>query len=260
MRYIYLDASKIDAGWLKKATDVTAKIQAEADPAKRRELIKTNAALWGKPEIKNALLAMSHHKCWYTEADDCVSDWHVDHFRPKANYQWLAFDWTNYRISGGIPNRKKSDRFPLSDDAQCATFEAQDIAGEAPLFLDPTKLGDADLVTFDEQGLFKPANPDDTAIVRRVEETRGGLNLDDERLIKRRQGVWNSCRDKVDQIRGLIDAEVNKEKAIMSDTVKKLASEVKAAAKPEAPFSAVTKAFLRTTGAEWVNDIPDLAV
>lgn len=259
MRYIYLDASKIDADWLKKATEITSKIQAEADHSKRRELIKKNAALWGKPEIKDALLAMSLGKCWYTEADDCVSDWHVDHFRPKASYQWLAFDWTNYRISGGIPNRKKSDKFPLCDDTKCATFEAQGLIEEEPLLLDPTKLGDADLITFDEQGQFKPANPDDPATAGRVEETRDRLNLDDERLIKRRQSVWNSCRDKVDQIRGLIDAEVNKEKAIMSDTVKKLASEVKDAAKPGAPFSAVTKAFLRKTGAEWVNDIPEFA-
>ena len=258
MRYIYLDATKIDAEWLKKATDLTAKIKAEADPAKRRDLIKKNAALWGRPEIKSALLEMSHGKCWYSEANDCVSDWHVDHFRPKANYQWLAFDWTNYRISGGIPNRKKSNKFPLCDETKCATFDSPDTAKEEPLFLDPAKLGDADLVTFDEQGQFKPAHPDDSALIRRVEETRDGLNLDDERLIKRRQGVWNSCRDKVDHIRELIAAEVNKDKAIMSDAVKRLASEVKAAAKPDAPFSAVTKAFLRTNSAEWVNDIPDL--
>lgn len=259
MRYIYLDAGKIDADWLKKATDLTAKILVEADAAKRRDLITKNAAHWGKPEIKNALLSMSHQKCWYTEADDCVSDWHVDHFRPKADYPWLAFDWTNYRISGGIPNRKKSDKFPLLDGAKCATFEAPDTKDEEPLFLDPTNLGDAELVSFDEQGQFKPAIPSDPAIVRRVNETRDGLNLDDERLIRRRQCIWNSCRSKVDQIRVLIDAEVNKEKAIMSETVKRLATEVKAAAKPEAPFSAVTKAFLRTTGAEWVKEIPDPA-
>lgn len=259
MRYIYLDASRIDADWLKKAAEITAKIQAEADPSKRRILINKKAALWGKPEVKDALLAMSNGKCWYTEADDCVSDWHVDHFRPKSTYQWLAFDWTNYRISGGIPNRKKSNAFPLRDNAKCATFDAQCLNEEEPLFLDPTKLGEAELITFDEEGQFKPVNADDPTTVRRVEETRIGLNLDDERLIKRRQSVWNSCRKKVDHIRELLEAEVNLDKAIMSDTVKKLASEVKAASKPEAPFSAVTKAFLRTTGSDWVNDIPDLA-
>jgi uncharacterized protein (TIGR02646 family) len=259
MRYIYLDASKIDADWLKKANEVTANIKAETDPKKRRALIKKNAALWGKPEVKHALLEMSHKKCWYTEADDCVSDWHVDHFRPKSNYQWLAFEWTNYRISGGIPNRKKSNYFPLDDQAKCATFGAPDITCEEPLFLDPAKLGDADLVTYDEQGELKPIDPNDATTLRRVDATCKGLNLNDERLIKRRQGVWNACREKVDQIRELIDAEVNLEKALMSDHVKKLAAEVKKSTKPDAPFSAVAKAFLRTTRAEWINDIPDLA-
>jgi len=78
---------------------------------------------------------MSHGKCWYSEAPDAVSDWHVDDYRSKKRtldedkteydgYHWLAFDWKNYRIAGSFPNsphkdgegvtRGKWDYFPLA--------------------------------------------------------------------------------------------------------------------------------------------------
>ena len=259
MRYIYLDASKIDEDWLKKATDLTAKINAEEDPEKRRKLIKKNAALWGKPAIKSALLDMSFKKCWYTEADDCVSDWHVDHFRPKADYHWLAFEWTNYRISGGIPNRKKSDNFPQIGDAKCATFEAQDLAHESPKILDPANPDDPALVTYDEQGTVKSARPNDTETNDRVDVTCEFLDLNSERLIGKRQEIWNACQTKADQIRKLVAGNANIAAALTSDHVKELASELKKATKPQAPFSSVAKAFVRIAGCEWVYDIPDVA-
>ena len=258
MRYIYLDAGRIDKDWLEKANELTTAIKAEADEEKRRELINKNAAHWGKPEIKNALLQMSNKKCWYTEADDCVSDWHVDHFRPKSTYQWLAFDWTNYRISGGIPNRKKSNKFPLSDDAHCAKFDAQDLAPERPMLIDPARPNDADLVTYDEQGMVKSARPDDDAVRRRVELTCEYLDLNSERLIARRLTVWNTCQAKVEQIHKLVAGAVNVQAALMSETVKALALEVKQAIRPEAPFSAVTKANVRTNDVSWILEIPEM--
>ena len=74
--------------------------------------------------IRNWLLEQFHNKCWYTEAQDAVSSFHVDHFRPKTRaldlegnacegYWWLAFEWTNYRISGQLINVKKKDLFPI---------------------------------------------------------------------------------------------------------------------------------------------------
>lgn len=199
MRYVYLDASKVPADWLAKANDLTSKIKAETNAAKRKALIDANAAHWGK--LKPELLAMSHQKCWYMEADDSVSDWHVDHFRPKANYQWLAFEWTNYRIAGAKPNRKKSDYFPLEDPKTAASFGAQSTATEEIILLDPTIPGDSDLIAFDEQGKVKPAKPSDPQAVKRVEASRDRFDMDTERLISKRLGVWNLCQKKLDQIR-----------------------------------------------------------
>jgi hypothetical protein len=55
--------------------------------------------MWG--ELKNWLLALSHQKCWFSEAKDSFQYWDLEHFRPKANaknldgseregYWWLA--------------------------------------------------------------------------------------------------------------------------------------------------------------------------
>jgi uncharacterized protein (TIGR02646 family) len=199
---------------------------------------------------------VSHQKCWYTEADDSVSDWHVDHFRPKANYQWLAFEWTNYRIAGANPNRKKSDYFPLEDPKTAASFGAQSTAAEEIILLDPTIPGDSDLIAFDEQGKVKPAKPSDPQAVKRVEASRDRFDMDTERLISKRLGVWNLCQKKLDQIRMFIQSSKSTHDALSSDHVKELADEVRAATRSSSPFSAVAKSYLRTTDSEWVLDIP----
>ena len=49
---------------------------------KRAALFDKYAALWS--ELKPTLSRWSYDKCWYTEAREAVSDYHVDHFRPKS--------------------------------------------------------------------------------------------------------------------------------------------------------------------------------
>ena len=132
MIYIFQDESKIPEAWLTKVAEFKAVLDDMPTPEERKAYIESKQTVWG--EIKNALLEMSHGKCWYSEAPDAVSDWHVDHFRPKSRsldadrtiypgYDWLAFDWRNYRIAGSYPNsphkddsgdtRGKWDYFPL---------------------------------------------------------------------------------------------------------------------------------------------------
>lgn len=59
--------------------------------------------VYGRPEVKRALEAMSHYKCVYCESDyGAVYDGAVEHYRPKGSlpdlhpgYWWLAATWTN---------------------------------------------------------------------------------------------------------------------------------------------------------------------
>jgi uncharacterized protein (TIGR02646 family) len=255
LRYIYVDRSKISAEWLKKADKVTAEICAEDDEERRKEIIKKRSALWG--ELKTTLLDMSHQKCWYTEADDCVSDWHVDHFRPKDHYQWLAFDWKNYRIAGAKPNRKKSIHFPLHDQSTRASFEAPDISPEHPRLLDPTVPDDIELILFDEEGVLKNAQPDNKDAEGRIALSSKLLDIDGERLITMRQDIWNRCQSKIDNVRSFVIEKRNCDDALQSKAIKDWAAELRTMESPNSAFSKVAKCCIETNGVRWVRDIPE---
>src|SRR5215212_10273362 len=87
--------------WLERAGSLTDRLKAAPDKASRNQIINENSTLWG--EIKEWLEGFSHGKCWFSEARDTCSYWHVEHFRPKKEakdpdrdgYWWLAFDFRN---------------------------------------------------------------------------------------------------------------------------------------------------------------------
>jgi uncharacterized protein (TIGR02646 family) len=68
-------------------------------------------ALWGK--AKKALAAMSHQKCSYCEhpinAGRCAA---VEHFKNKALFPSLAYDWFNYFLGCFGCNGAKGDKWP----------------------------------------------------------------------------------------------------------------------------------------------------
>lgn len=54
--------------------------------------------LWGKH--KEAVAALSHRKCAYCESPiDAPRAANVEHFKPKAKFPSLAYEWTNYFIA-----------------------------------------------------------------------------------------------------------------------------------------------------------------
>ena len=125
MRYISIEEIRLPDGWQEKADKLRDQLIAAAPP-ERKEIIKKNADVWR--EVKDALSALSHGKCWYCECKEIRSDNPVDHFRPKnrvadcdghEGYWWLAFDWHNYRFSCTYCNSRRvgvipsSDHFPL---------------------------------------------------------------------------------------------------------------------------------------------------
>ena len=118
MIHINLEGKEPPAAWLKKAHRLITGLEKITDPAKRAKFIDRHSDLWS--ELKPWLSELSHGKCWYSEAKEIYSFYDVDHFRPKnrakqlddterEGYWWLAFDWHNYRLCGGIGNRPNRD-------------------------------------------------------------------------------------------------------------------------------------------------------
>lgn len=207
MRHVIIIGTPPDA-WLKKAEEITALLQKATSKDERDEIIEKFQSHWKEDEFRSWLSNQFHGKCWYSEAQESVSSYHVDHFRPKGRvkdldgtyrdgYWWLAFRWENYRISGQLPNVKKRDAFPLSPYGQPAKpFDDKSLKIEAPILLDPCEEDDASLISFNEGGEATFAGGIDDDDKLRVEKTIEifGLNTcANGRLVENRAKVWNKC-------------------------------------------------------------------
>nr|CAA6800108.1 MAG: Unknown protein [uncultured Thiotrichaceae bacterium] len=135
--------------WIDKTEAASTELCAATTVEERETVIEKYKRLWQDPLLKNWLLQQFNNKCWYTEAQDSVSAYHVDHFRPKGRvtdasgnqsggYWWLAFEWKNYRISGQLPNIRKKDLFHINGTRlpQLAVDD-NDLTLEAPELIDP---------------------------------------------------------------------------------------------------------------------------
>ena len=174
----------------------------------RNQFIDAKSVHWGK--LKPWLFALSHGKCWFTEGRDICSHKDVEHFRPKKEakdidgtirdgYWWLAFDYSNFRACGNVPNRKKGGWFPLHPDSTCSTFDCQCEESEAPYLLDPTDPEDVNLIAFDEEGNAIPAPGISDWEAQRVNESIKRLKLNEhDDLPKERRKVWQKVSQAIE--------------------------------------------------------------
>ncbi len=63
-----------------------------------------------KEDIKEALEKIHYNKCAYCEV--WVEELHVEHYRPKSIYYWLAYSWDNLLLACPTCNKKKLHNFP----------------------------------------------------------------------------------------------------------------------------------------------------
>jgi len=62
-------------------------------------------------EIKRALIELYKSKCAFCEQR--VEQYHIEHYRPKKIYYWLAFSWDNLILSCPTCNQNKGINFRL---------------------------------------------------------------------------------------------------------------------------------------------------
>lgn len=263
MRYIPRNGKEPDPDWIVRADALTKRLKAPGMSATKREkLIDDNEGLW--KELKSWLQSLSSGKCWYSEARDCASYWHVDHFRPKIKiqdldgneyegYWWLAFEWSNYRLAGGAINIPKSTKFPVREGTCWACSPDDDVDDEFPYLLDPTCPGDPPLLNFSEQGRPIPGEPHDVWNKERADKSIEILNLDSDNLNRERQRVWNTCskyarmvllcKDTISQTASIA------KKQKMADGLDELRKMVSR----DTEFSAVADRCIRAQGSKWLE-------
>jgi hypothetical protein len=184
------------------------KLNASGKLKERNEFIDKHSKHWGK--LKPWLFAISHNKCWFTEGRDICSHQDVEHFRPKKEalnldgtardgYWWLAFDYSNFRACGNVPNRKKGGWFPLHERSLCSKFDSRCEDSEQPYLLDPVNPNDADLIAFNEEGNAIAAPGVDDWAKERVRVSIERLKLNDhDALPNERRRVWQAVDCAID--------------------------------------------------------------
>lgn len=239
MRYVLYPANAVDAGWLKRADKASKTAADKPSAAETAAYIKSRGAVW--TALKDTLMGLSDDKCWYTEARDTVSHWQVDHYRPKSIYPWLAFAWQNLRLAGGKPNLRKTDEFPLASGSLRGT-SAAGVDGEEPLLLDPTRLGDPDLLTFKADGEPVCARPADPVAMERVAVSVKLLDLDSAALCEERRRKWRDCEGKLRKLRTLLEELKQQANLEDSDFVDELCLDLQKLYADDAEFTATAKA------------------
>jgi uncharacterized protein (TIGR02646 family) len=225
--------------------------------AERSKAINKLSDVWGS--LKPLLEEASNKKCWYCETIQNRSDKAVDHFRPKnrvtgatggEGYWWLSFDWRNYRYSCTYCNSRriidettggKHDNFPIAADATRGAFDAgpPDLDRlERPQLLDPTKLTDVNLLTFDiGDGSAVPAR---TEAADPVGHKRALVSIELYHLHE--EGLRVARYERMLRIRDLLNTA---EKLPAGDpTYEDCVNEIASSIRPDAEHSAAARAML----------------
>lgn len=171
--------------------------------------------------LKVWLAGISNQKCWYCEVDSLRAPCDVDHFRPKldttvfrtaighSGYYWLAYQWSNYRLSCIRCNRPEKDKDILHGKAnefalRCETKRCKDagegIADEEPTLLDPCCESDTLLLAYTLDGEVKPAAEVGTWEYERASYTINVLGLNDFRVPEDKKKRWRALADFIEVI------------------------------------------------------------
>jgi uncharacterized protein (TIGR02646 family) len=276
MRWIDLSNYSPNEEWLNDAKAVTEELMNAKSSKERNDIIKKNESLWGK--LKAELVKQFYGKCWYSEAKELVSDYHVDHFRPKNNvknfetkkderdgYWWLAFDWRNYRISGSIcnsPHKRedqgisgKWDYFPLKEGSPVASSPKHDLNDELIYLLDPTDPDDPALLTFDESGFPRAASKDGTWEYERAYVTIKLLHLDYRPLVDERIVIWNECNRLINNAANEMENFKDVPSVTSKSRIKDIFRTLRNMVHPSAELSSTARACLLNSEYEWAKNI-----
>lgn len=181
-------------GQKKRAKHCADYDRAPADYDAGTKTFRFDAALYGHPAVKQALIAAQHGKCCFCERK-IGAEGDVEHFRPKASvcqgegfplerpgYYWLAYEWDNLLLACPICNQRfKKSTFPLADSAKRARNHHGDLTQEKPLFINPAEEDPTRYIAFRQEVPYALRGN------KRAKKTIKALGLDRENLNEERR-------------------------------------------------------------------------
>jgi uncharacterized protein (TIGR02646 family) len=249
-------------------------VMGEMDPDRRAALIHRFQNRW--VAFRRPFEEFSHGKCWYLECRNPGTDEDVDHFRPKLGvaeapehpgYYWLAFDWTNLRLSCHRANRLrinpeteevggKGGHFPLLNEAERAQGPGDDLTQEQPALLDPTNPADPPLLSFRANGEvdLSPEFKDNASAQAKFEASRFCLHLNWPQFRDARVILYNCIERLVD--RGEREAPVAYDVCMVSAAFADVIRDLVTVMDGRAEYSAAARLYVESfKHVWWVRDI-----
>ena len=141
--------------------------------------------------VQKKLNKLYHLKCGYCEKPLLDTPKHIEHYRPKKIYYWLAYSWDNLLLSCGECNSAKSDKFEVENQNLTYNNEPFDnihYLGESydqlelPLIINPEKEDILEKLSFTAKGKIETED-------KRVKHTIEACNLNRDSLCRLREEI-----------------------------------------------------------------------
>lgn len=199
-------------------------------------------------DIQGKLKGIYKNKCAYCEQK--VEQFHVEHYRPKQTYCWIAFSWDNLICACSFCNEFKSTSFRINGAKATLTVNLASIkninthshtydASENPDMVNPEVTDPTGQIVFAKDGNISSANPrfDYTITTCRIHRTY---------LKDNRKKILDDFRRDLKDVFVDNTATADQETAIQT-LVKKF---IRDAANPENEFLAFRNYLL----SNWINE------
>jgi len=158
--------------------------------------------LYKTKAVEEKLCEIYHLKCAYCERDISDDDKHIEHYRPKKRYYWLAYSWDNLLLCCSRCNKAKGDKF-LTE--HCSVLYGDEAFSqihnlgrdydrlEQPKIINPEREDILDEIVFDRDGKISSSNPRVTYTIDEV------CKLNRNELVEKRVKLINGFIRRVEK-------------------------------------------------------------
>ena len=163
-------------------------------------------------DIKELLKEIYKSKCAYCETH--IEQFHVDHYRPKKIYYWLAFSWDNLLLTCPTCNQHKGVNFEVKNEV--CDYDASDLDQinscssrydniENPLLINPEVTDPSGEIIFDMNGVPSSNDPKFAYTIKTCRLDRPALNDQRRKILDKfkehvRLALWRFSKDKDQKI------------------------------------------------------------
>lgn len=171
-------------------------------------------------DVREGLINIYKRKCAFCEQR--VEQYHIEHYRPKAKYYWLAFSWDNLLLSCPTCNQNKGVNFELDGVAVTFTNNEMNIRNintsssnydlvELPKMVNPEITDPLGNIRFQFNGIIESDEPRFAYTIEKIKINRKDLN-------DRRRTLLNTFKEHI-RVALLESAKVKDQEIAIKTTV-----------------------------------------